>query len=254
MATTPPLSAEEIAHFKAWGYVIKRGYLLPDQCATARDWCWTQSESAKTSVGRSGKPMDRGDPSTWVGPFTPVEDLEAEGAGFEMEYLKSSRWILHHFGSEEVFLDVLPRRMMSIAEQLTGRPMVQPVPNAPTNTANWAWERGGGVHGAGMYASVPMMEGEGEGDVKRTSLLNAGIHVDGLACNLGCVGYIDDVPMDGGGFAVWPGSHRRMHQTPCFENKYAATTTEAYTKLSKATQNKQPPFIFHGKAVRFPTE
>ena len=71
----------------------------------------------------------------------------------------------------------------SIAEQLTGRLMVQPVPNAPTNTENWGWERGAGVHGAGLYASVPMKEGDGEGEVKRTDLLSAGIHVDGTAAN-----------------------------------------------------------------------
>ena len=66
-------------------------------------------------------------------------------------------------------------------------------------------ERGGGLHGCGMYATVPMLEGEGEGYQKRVESNRAGgpqlgAHVDGLACSLGCVGYIDDVPPDGGGF------------------------------------------------------
>ena len=63
-ADKPGLSPAEAQHFKERGYVIKRGYLLPDQCAAARDWCWTQSQSTKTSTGRSGRPMDRDDPST----------------------------------------------------------------------------------------------------------------------------------------------------------------------------------------------
>jgi hypothetical protein len=251
----PPLSADEISHFKRWGYVIKRGYLDPELCARARDWVWTNSASAKLSVGRSGKPMDRDDEETWVGPFATREGMEEQaaaleigrnGASFEKEYLKGGRWIVHHFGSANEFVDVLPRRMKPVAEQLLGRPVVEAAPGAPTNVANWATERGGGVHGCGMYASVPMVEGEGEGDVKRTDLLSAGIHVDGLACNLGCVGYIDDVPEDGGGFAIWPGSHRRLHN--CFHNAYAVTTNDAYNKLQSATQKNQCPFIFSGKA------
>ena len=58
---------------------------------------------------------------------------------------------------------------MPIAEQLTGRRMVQPVPGAPTNVDRWGHERGAGLHGAGMYATVPMREGDGEGQLKRVS-------------------------------------------------------------------------------------
>eukprot|EP01051_Picozoa_sp_SAG22_P017662 SAG22_NODE_2781_length_2214_cov_3.133806_2_plen_492_part_00 len=242
----PPLSREEVAHFKEFGFVIKRGYLDPQQCAKARDWVWTNSHVAKTAVGRSGRPMDRGDPSTWVGPFTEAEDVDKDRYDtFGTEYLRHNRWIVHQFGSTEAFIDVLPRRMMGIAEQLTGKKMTQPVVGAPTNKVRWGHERGGGLHGAGMYATCPMVEGEGEGEQKRVDLYDAGIHVDGLACNLGCVGYICDVPPDGGGFAIWPRSHRRLHR--CFENAYAVTTNEAYIELQKVVQKSQPPFIFDGK-------
>ena len=210
-----PLSAEEIAHFKEWGFVVKRNYLSQELCAKARDWVWENSESAATSIGRSGKPMDRNDRDTWVGPFTPDEKVVEhqkelwEGGNAEMEYLNSNRWIVHQFGSAKEFIDVLPRRMMPVAEQLLGQPCVKPVVGAPTNAVNWGWERGGGVHGCGMYATVPMIEGEGEGCQKRVGTnaaggLQLGLHVDGLACSLGCVGYIDDVPEDGGGFAIYP--------------------------------------------------
>ena len=115
----------------------------------------------------------------------------------------------------------------------------------------WRRERGGGVHGCGMYATVPMLEGEGKGYQKRTKLNLAGgpqlgLHVDGLACSLGCVGYIDDVPPDGGGFAIYPGCHRRMYHA--FENRCAVTTTDAYAKVQKLCGDYQKPFTFEGNA------
>jgi len=38
-------------------------------------------------------------------------------------------------------------------------------------------------------------------------------HTDGHPFNLGIVGLLGDVPPDGGGFKVWPGSHRRLYPT-----------------------------------------
>ena len=83
----------------------------------------------------------------------------------------------------------------------------------------------------GRYGTVPMPEGEGDGQLRRVENNSAGgaklgAHVDGLACNLGCVGYIADVPPDSGGFAIYPGSHRRMHR--CFDNAFAVTTNSTY--------------------------
>ncbi|MDE0197736.1 MAG: phytanoyl-CoA dioxygenase family protein, partial [Caldilineaceae bacterium] len=39
----------------------------------------------------------------------------------------------------------------------------------------------------------------------------AHFHVDAHAFHLGVVGYVDDVPPDGGGFTVWPGSHKHFY-------------------------------------------
>ena len=41
----------------------------------------------------------------------------------------------------------------------------------------------------------------------------ARFHVDAHAFHLGVVGYVDDVPPDGGGFTVWPGSHKQFYHT-----------------------------------------
>lgn len=46
----------------------------------------------------------------------------------------------------------------------------------------------------------------------------AHFHVDQHAFHLGVVGYVDDVPPDGGGFIVWPGSHTLFYH--CFKTAY----------------------------------
>lgn len=43
-------------------------------------------------------------------------------------------------------------------------------------------------------------------------------HVDQHAFHLGVVGYVDDVPPGGGGFTVWPGSHKLFY--PFFKTAY----------------------------------
>ena len=67
-----------------------------------------------------------------------------------------------------------------------------------------------------------------------------------MACNLGCVGYIDDVPRDGGGFAIYPRSHRRLHHA--FEHAYSVVAkTEYYATVAAITQHERP-MAFEGRA------
>ena len=58
-----------------------------------------------------------------MGPFA---NLEGD-ARDPCDYLDGHRWILHYVGAEPLFLDLLPRRCMPLAEQLLG-PCVQPAP------------------------------------------------------------------------------------------------------------------------------
>ena len=62
------------------------------------------------------------------------EEVEVAVEGWEDEYLRNDRWIVHQFGREKLFLDLLPRRMMPIAEQLLDGAIVQPVDDAPVNS------------------------------------------------------------------------------------------------------------------------
>ena len=49
-------------------------------------------------------------------------------------------------------------------------------------------------------------------------------HVDAHAFHLGVVGYVDDVPPDGGGFTIWPGSHKHFY--PTFKTAYTFNPLE----------------------------
>lgn len=52
----------------------------------------------------------------------------------------------------------------------------------------------------------------------------AHFHVDAHAFHLGVVGYVDDVPPDGGGFTIWPGSHKQFYHT--FKTAYTFNPLE----------------------------
>jgi hypothetical protein len=248
-----PLSPAELRTFKADGYVIKRRHLSPELCAAARDWVWAHSEDLGTSRGPAGLPMRRDDPASWVGPFTPADAVPTKGAEgglrFPRGHLAGDRWIVQDpFGASELFCDLLPRRCMPIAEQLLGAgTLVQPVPGARFNHENWSWERGGGLHGCGMYGALPMVEGDGEGSTaRRRPHAEHTVHVDAMACNLGCVGYIDDVPRDGGGFAIYPRSHRRLHHA--FEHAYSVVAKDEYYATVAAITQHERPMAFEGRA------
>jgi len=61
-------------------------------------------------------------------------------------------------------------------------------------------------------------------------------HVDQHPFNLGVVAYIDNVPPNGGGFTVWPGSHRIFY--PTFATEYTFTPTDAAQAAVAAVQQQ----------------
>ncbi|MCY4115993.1 MAG: phytanoyl-CoA dioxygenase family protein [Caldilineaceae bacterium] len=58
----------------------------------------------------------------------------------------------------------------------------------------------------------------------------ARFHVDAHAFHLGVVGYVDDVPPDGGGFTVWPGSHKQFYHA--FKTAYTFNPLEEEREFS----------------------
>ncbi len=210
------LSDEHLAFFKINGYLLLPGVLDARLCARARDRLWA-------SLPQSSR-IKRDDPSTYVGPFD-AADASADSTDLRQDY----RWQVRVAGTEQlliklVFSDVL----QAIAEQLLGAGGLREptVGGTPMGSHGPAWP-GGPVDPAldndgarGIYATLPY------GDKPRQP---DSCHTDGHPFNLGLVGLIDDVPPDGGGFKIWPGSHQRLY--PTFQMQYDQARIPFYAHL-----------------------
>ena len=70
-------------------------------------------------------------------------------------------------------------------------------------------------------------------------------HTDGHPFHLGVVGYIDDVPPNGGGFTVWPKSHRKLYFN--YHSSHRNEPTDQHEK-DIAYFNQQTYVDCHGQA------
>ena len=104
-------------------------------------------------------------------------------------------------------LDLVPRRLMGVAEQLLGagtlvEPDESPAPDdAPKKSDNGV---GIGQHVRGVINVMPELP-----DAPRVAAAGR-CHTDGHPFSLGVVAYLSDVLPGGGSFSVWPRSHRRL--------------------------------------------
>ena len=158
--------------------------------------------------------LNRDDPKTWIGPFKETsDDRDSVRHGFTWKYRKR--------GHEEWMLRLLAKdpSVWTMAEQLVGKGTLQ----EPDRIR-------------GIYCMMP------EGDAPARPY---GCHVDRHPFHLGVVGYIDDVVPGGGGFTVWPESHKRFYYA--FDSQY---THDANERLPEdvAHFNQQPHMDCHGKA------
>ena len=141
--------------------------------------------------------LERDNPDSWVGPFADTcDDPDSVRRGYTWKYRQQGR--------EEWMLQLLAKNpsVWTMAEQLLGE----------GNLAEPERARG-------IYCIRP------EGDAPERPL---GLHVDAHPFHLGVVGYIDDVVPNGGGFAVWPESHRTFYYD--FKTQYTMDPTEQYQK------------------------
>lgn len=177
------LSAAQLAQFARDGVLMLRGALDPELCRVARDRLW----SCAPPQGR----VLRDSPETWVGPWREEEEeYMVTGSRLESAKGKAVRagfdWQVRHVAKEELLMDLVPHRMMPVAEQLLGPGTVA----EPTGTR-------------GFYCYLPR-----PASISRESDA-ANAHVDGWVnrVRVEAIGYFDDVPPGGGGFQCWPGTH-----------------------------------------------
>lgn len=202
------LTENEIRFFRDNGFVIKRKVLRPDLIAKAQEVFWSHAPAQ----------LERDNPASWIGPFR-EEHHQNEGGG--MNYRGGFRWNLRSICQEDWIMDLIPRdaNMIAIAEQLLGAGQLQPPKRV-----------------RGIYSTLPMTGEPPVGDH---------MHVDEHPFHLGIVGYLGTVGPNGGGFRVWPTSHRWFY--PIFESQYKSARTEAYNEL-RAFFETQPTVDCTGDA------
>lgn len=237
----PLLTPNQIEQFKRDGYLVLPGALDPDLCRQTRDEMW---KTTATGLPR----MKRDDPSTW----TPITDEEStvlsvrpKVGGDPYFHGKGHRFSVRN-GAEELLLNLAPRALWSVAEQLLGK-----------DTVVWpaGLDKSGGTTGPcfmsddavgslvshlgrevtewpekGTFKTEPELRLPKTGPVWINGQGTRGLyctlpgspspgpdfkgaHSDGPcygAFRLQMSAYIDDLPPASGGFTIWPGSHTRI--------------------------------------------
>lgn len=163
--------------------------------------------------------LDRNDPSTWVGPFEKMTDDENN---VRHDYT----WKYRAQGKEDFMLRLLPKdpSVWAMAQQLLGKGQIQEPEQA-----------------RGIYCMMP------EGDLPEHPYY---CHIDQHAFHLGVVGYIDDVDLDGGGFNVWPGSHKAFYYACTTQYQPTRDDEEATERVREITERvlQGERVDCHGKA------
>jgi hypothetical protein len=234
------LTDGQIAQFKRDGMLVLPGVLDFDLCGQAQDHLW--------DVIAGNRPgMKRDDPTTWV-PFTEEAadsyQQRPDGGGDPYFFGRGYRLYVRN-GAEELLLNAAVRPLWNVAEQLLGQgEVVWPAgvdeegvttgpcllternvkgmvthlgPDAEAWTGKATdrtgelrlprtgpvWMTGQGARG--LYCTLPNSPPPAEG--------YRGGHAEALYdthWRLQIAAYINDVPSDGGGLILWPGSHRRI--------------------------------------------
>ena len=164
------LTAEEIAYFKANGYVIKRNVLNPALCSQAQDLLW---DALPSSVS-----LARDDPATHVGPFR-----ESDSNSDPKHLRVGFQWRLRAVESHPTLVRLaFTQPLRGMVEQLLGPGMLH-VPSQDHLAAEGLDEQrnSGAVHTGirGIYCTLPY------GDAARRA---PGFHTDGHPFFLGMVG------------------------------------------------------------------
>ena len=210
------LTTDQISFFKDNGYLILPKILDVELCNKAKDLLWA-------TLPKKSK-IKRNDPLTHIGPFKEV-DVEEDVTNLRFEY----KWQVRFIGTEKLLIDlVFSETLQNIAEQLLGKnSLVLPKEGGKTMGSQGAAWPGGPVDPAlnnegirGIYATLPYGEKTREPDF---------CHTDGHPFNLSLVGLIDEVPLGGGAFKVWPGSHKRLY--PTFQMQYDQPRIPFYKHL-----------------------
>jgi hypothetical protein len=198
-----PLSSAELAHFVREGFVVRHRALDPELCAKARGRYWSANLSASLS---------QDNPATWK--VLPEAERVSDPAG--MNDRTGQGWRLRELSGDEALLDLLPRAIFPLFEQLLGeRNVVEPVATStadspdPRGTRLRGWPLWGGYELRGLYGNLSQERTASSPSF--VTAARAGAHVDPMPAHLIASALIADVAPDGGGMALFPGTHRALY-------------------------------------------
>ena len=187
------LNDDEISFFRENGFLVKTGLVDIPSCERALSRVWDYVMQHVVDMSDKENNLDRNDRSTWLNPSwrtMPPAPKSGFYEGRQPIFAYGIALKLHRLGSEDFLVDLLPRnpKVRSIAELLLSSSL-----RRSTRTR-------------GVYALFPRERTE---SAKPGRL---GPHTDRVCQQLNTCLYLDDVLPRGGGFTVYPGSHRIMYR------------------------------------------
>ena len=184
------LTTDQIRQFKLEGYLVLPGVIDKTYCERACERLWDDPPPS----------LVKEDPSTWIGPLKPEEESEEKD-----NFKKGHRWQYRKVGGESWMVEGLP-----------GHPFIQSVANQLLGEGRFKKHE----QVRGIYCTLP------SGDVEREP---RHMHIDAGEATFGLVCYVDRVDPDGGGFALWPGSHRKFYHAS--QSRYHRKYTDDFEKI-----------------------
>lgn len=213
--SAPDLNAEEVAHFKEQGFIVKRGLIdEPTAFEAVIDHLWR-------NVPRDL--MRRDDPDSWTD--TP-ETHWTEEDSLRVGALAQNDWKMRSkdgIGTESFLIDGIANHpnVRNVAAALMGGTP------APVRRVR------------GIYAVFPSKPGTQN---------RYRPHTDYMAAHLTAMVIADEIGPGCGGFMLWPGSHKRLH--PYWETVHggimAPENAETFRRAREEILRDTPPVEFTG--------
>ncbi len=260
------LTAGQIAQFKRDGFLVLPAVLDSGLCRQVRDAMW---DTIAANLPR----MKRGDATTWK-PFSEEETARLSAnlpaSGGEPYFSGRGHRFFVRNGAEQTMLDLAPRALWQVAEQLLGKQTVvwpagldaSGITTGPcfmcddtvSGLASHLVAKDTDEPAKGSFITQQKMQlpktgpiwlnGQGTRGLYCTlpqspapSSDYSGAHSDG-ACygrwRLQMSAYIDDIPPHSGGFTVWPGSHTRIWQEQWKAFQEGEKHTDKHLSVRKA--------------------
>lgn len=183
------VSAAEARFFQDNGFLLKRGLIDRAQVDAAMQCVWERfTRSVPMAEGAAA--VRRNDPDSWKSPQWAEMPAAEDSGPFQgrQRAVHSGHTVkLHELGAADFLVRLVPNHpaVRGIAQALLDHDL-----RASSRTR-------------GVYAIFPSRE---------PTPARLGPHTDQVCQQLNACIYLDDVPPRNGGFTLYPGSHRIMHQ------------------------------------------